>query len=46
MPAVDQHLEPDPATRALYDDLFGVYRSLYPATRAFQPALARAARPT
>lgn len=45
MPAVEERLAPDPSKRALYEDLFGVYRGLYPALRPFQPALARAARP-
>ncbi len=29
----DAVVEPNPAMRATYDDLFDVYRSLYPATR-------------
>jgi xylulokinase len=34
MTSVARRLEPDPATRARYDDLFGVYRDLYPALRS------------
>ena len=30
---IDREIMPDPATRALYDDLYGVWRELYPATR-------------
>ena len=33
MAAVARRLDPDPATRAAYDDAFGVYRALYPALR-------------
>jgi xylulokinase len=32
--------EPDPATRAGYDELYGLYRELYPATRDVAHALA------
>jgi xylulokinase len=31
MTAVTRRLEPDPATRARYDELFGAYRDLFPA---------------
>jgi xylulokinase len=31
---------PRPETRQVYDDLYGLYRELYPATRAIQHALA------
>jgi xylulokinase len=34
-------VEPDPATAAVYDELYGVYRDLYPATRTASHALAR-----
>jgi len=33
-------VEPDIATTALYDRLYGIYRDLYPATRAQMHALA------
>jgi xylulokinase len=36
MAAIARRLEPDPATRAAYDEAFGVYRSLYPALRPLQ----------
>ncbi len=36
MAAIDRRLEPDPATRAAYDDAFGVYHDLYPALRPLQ----------
>lgn len=38
MAAIDRRLEPDPATRATYDEAFGVYRSLYPVLRPLQGA--------
>jgi xylulokinase len=42
-------VEPDPATRERYDELYGIYRDLYPATREQAHALAaiqeRAAAP-
>ena len=41
---VDQVLQPNPANRGVYDDLFGVYQAAYPALRPFFPSLARAAR--
>jgi len=34
-------LEPDPATRAVYDERYAVYRSLYPALREAMHALGR-----
>jgi xylulokinase len=37
-------LQPNPANRQVYDDLFGVYQAAYPALRPFFPSLARAAR--
>ncbi|MFC7495236.1 MULTISPECIES: FGGY-family carbohydrate kinase [unclassified Nocardioides] len=33
-------VEPDPANRAVYDDLYGRYRDLYPSTRDLAHALA------
>jgi xylulokinase len=33
-------VEPEPRNRAIYDDLFGLYRSLYPATKDQAHALA------
>ena len=36
MTAIARRLEPDPATRATYDEAFGVYRALYPALRPLQ----------
>lgn len=36
MVAMARRLEPDPATRATYDDAFGRYRSLYPVLRSLQ----------
>jgi xylulokinase len=36
MAAVARRLEPDDATRAAYDQAFGVYRALYPALRPLQ----------
>ncbi len=33
-------VEPDPATRAVYDTLYAIYRDLYPATRSAAHALA------
>ena len=30
---IDREITPDPAKRELYDDLYGVWRELYPATR-------------
>jgi xylulokinase len=36
-----QWLRPDPRTRARYDELFRIYRSLYPATAELAHALAR-----
>jgi xylulokinase len=38
---IDTLIEPDPATRATYDELYGLYGSLYPATREHVHALAR-----
>lgn len=37
-------VEPNPAARATYDDLYNVYRSLYPATRAQAHILAEMQR--
>ena len=37
MTAIDRRLEPDPATRATYDEAFGRYRALYPALRSLRP---------
>lgn len=31
---IDHEVTPDPANRARYDDLYGVWRELYPATKA------------
>jgi len=39
MTAVDRRIEPDPAVRARYDDLFDIYRSLYPALAPSMHAL-------
>ena len=39
MTAVDRRIEPDPAVRARYDELFDVYRSLYPALAPTMHAL-------
>ncbi len=36
MAPIARRLEPDPATRAAYDEAFGVYRALYPALRPLQ----------
>ena len=36
MAAIDRRLDPDPSTRAVYDEAFGVYRALYPALRPLQ----------
>jgi xylulokinase len=36
MTAVDRRLEPDSATRATYDEAFGLYRALYPALEPLQ----------
>ena len=36
MAATARRLEPDPATRATYDEAFGLYRALYPALRPLQ----------
>jgi xylulokinase len=33
-------VEPNPATRAVYNTLYGIYRDLYPATRPAAHALA------
>lgn len=33
MTSVARHLEPDPVAHARYDELFAVYRGLYPALR-------------
>ena len=33
-------IEPDPANRELYDELYAIYRDLYPATRQQAHALA------
>jgi xylulokinase len=33
-------IEPDPSTESLYDELYGLYRSLYPATVEQAHALA------
>lgn len=30
---IQREITPDPANRELYDDLYGVWRELYPATR-------------
>ena len=38
---IGETLEPDPATRPLYDQLYGVYRDLYENTRDQLHALAR-----
>jgi xylulokinase len=37
-------VEPDVSRRGIYDELYGLYRSLYPATRDVQHALARLQR--
>lgn len=34
-------VEPDPANREAYDELYGIYRNLYPATSPMSHALAR-----
>ena len=39
MTAVDRRLDPDPGARARYDELFAVYRSLYPALAPAMHAL-------
>ncbi len=36
---IDREITPDPANRALYDELYGVWRQLYPATRKAVHAL-------
>ncbi len=41
MTAVARRIEPDPATRARYDELFGVYEDLYPALKPSFDALGR-----
>ena len=41
MTRVARRIEPDGSTRARYDDLFGVYRDLYPALRPSVHALGR-----
>jgi xylulokinase len=38
---IDREIEPDPANRALYDDLYGVWRELYPATKELVHTLGR-----
>jgi len=38
-------VRPDPAVRGVYDELYGLYRDLYPATRDVVHALARRAAP-
>lgn len=38
--SIAARVEPDSATTALYDRLYGIYRDLYPATRAHMHALA------
>ena len=30
---IDHEITPNPANRALYDELYGLWRELYPATR-------------
>jgi xylulokinase len=42
MVQVETVLEPDQALRAVYDDLFGVYRAAYPALKPLFEPLARA----
>ncbi|MGP3966217.1 FGGY-family carbohydrate kinase [Streptomyces sp. 6N223] len=37
---VEHTVEPDPATAGVYEELYGLYRSLYPATREAAHALA------
>jgi xylulokinase len=37
---IDRTITPDPAVKPLYDELYGVFRELYPATRALQHRLA------
>jgi xylulokinase len=44
MVVVQQRLEPNPAVRAIYDTLFGVYRDAYTALRPLFEPLARAAQ--
>jgi xylulokinase len=46
MVEVGEGLEPNPATRATYDELFGVYRAAYGALKPFFEPLARARRLT
>ena len=41
MTGVARRIEPDPATRARYDELFGVYEDLYPALSPSFDALGR-----
>jgi xylulokinase len=41
MTAVARTIEPDPATRVRYDELFGVYADLYPALKPSFDALGR-----
>lgn len=38
---VDETVEPNPASRDIYDETYGIYRSLYPATVQQAHALAR-----
>lgn len=40
----DHEVRPDPALRETYDELYGLYRDLYPATRDVAHALARRQR--
>ncbi|WP_432825319.1 FGGY-family carbohydrate kinase [Dactylosporangium sp. CA-092794] len=42
---VAETVEPDPANRAGYDELYGLYRDLYPATRTIAHTLAARQRP-
>jgi len=41
MTAIARRIEPDPAVRARYDELFGVYEDLYPALKPSFDALGR-----
>lgn len=40
MSGVGAHFEPDPKRVPIYDELFGVYRGIYPALRGIFPGLA------
>ena len=41
---IERRFDPDPSTRGLYDELFGLYREAYLSLKALFPRLARLAR--